>query len=172
MALFKTNPMFAGDPQVVMVTGSFVFTNTSAAGPNTVVAQALSNATTNAAGSAIGQRETVAPLGSKVACIVNPTTAFSPQIAPNANSPTIAVLDLKGYPSDIISVTCNALPAPSGTAGNIALPTQGLNEIVLGIDNTNMFVYVACTNVTGTPQNWANGISLHYQITFKDSYVP
>lgn len=169
MAMFKLNPMYSGDTQLVCVAGSYVFQNTTAAPQNTVVPTILFKANANVNGAAIGQNETVAPQGTKIPCVLNPTPAYAPQVATGANA-NVAMLDLRAYPGDIVSVQVNAAAAPSATAG--ALSLISVECTCVGIDQTNNFVYVLCTGGSGSAQPWQNNMSLHFAVYFKDTYVP
>lgn len=169
MALFKMSVMNSGNAEMCTVTGSCVFTNTAASN-NYIQPQSLTKAAVNASGASIGQNETVAPQGSKVVIVAQPTTAYSPQIATNANAASIAVLDLRGFPADIVSVGCGAVAPAPGTAGTIA--TTGYDCAVLGIDQVNNFIYVQLVTSAGVATTWGNGIALHYKVVFCDGYAP
>jgi hypothetical protein len=163
MALFKTNPINAGDPGMCVVAGSVVASNTST-GNNTIVPQAMAPATANAAGAAIGQGETIAPQASKVTVVFQPTTAYHPAVATNANTAGVALLDLRAYPSDIVSVQVTLANAPGATPGTLVFVAP--TATVVGIDQVNKFVYIASS------QNFVNNLALHYVVYFKDTYVP
>lgn len=169
MAMFKMNPTFAGDPQLCVVVGSFVFTNASAAAINTIVQPTYFTSAKNAQGAGCGQDETVAPLGSKVVGVINPTPAYSPQVC-TGGSQSVILLDLRAYPGDIVSVVASCATAPAGTPGTLSLTTYDAS--VIGIDQTNKFVYLAATTSTGAAQNLQSGIAVHYVVHFKDSYTP
>lgn len=170
MALFKMNPMWSGDPEMCVVAGSYVFTNPAAATANTVVQPALFRATPNALGAAIGQNETMAPQGSKVPCVIFPTTGYAPGVASNAGLANICMLDLRAYPSDIVSVQAELIPAPSATPG--ALNVTGLDAAVLGIDQSNNFIYILGLTAAGAGSNFAAGSALHFVVYFKDGFAP
>lgn len=169
MAMFKLNPMYSGDTQLCVVAGSYVFQNTGAATANTIVQQQLYKAPANTAGAAIGQNETIAPQGSKVPCVLNPTAAYAPQVASGGNA-SIALLDLNAYPGDIVCVQVGLVAAPSATAG--ALNVTPYDASVIAIDQTNHYVYVAGTTSAGVAQNFQSGLALHFVVYFKDTYVP
>lgn len=169
MAMFKMNPMMAGDPSMVVVAGSCVFTNTGAAPANTIVPATLFNASKNALGAGIGQNETVAPQGSKVTHVINPNTGYAPAVATGGNA-NVVLLDLRAYPGDLVSVQVAAVGPANATAG--ALTTTAYDAAVLGIDQTNNFVYIMMTTGSGGATNAANGLALHYQVYFKDGFAP
>lgn len=169
MALFKMNPAYSTDPEMCFVAGSYVCTNASAPAANTVVQAALFKATANAGGAALGQNETVAPQGTKVPCVLNPTPAYHPAVA-TGGSTSVAMFDLRAYPGDIVSVNVTSLPAVSGTAG--ALNLTSTDATVVGIDQTNNFVYVLYTNGSGTAQPLQGGVAIHFQVFFKDTFAP
>lgn len=169
MAMFKMNPMFAGDPEMCVVAGSCVFTNTGAAAVNTIVPAALFSASKNALGAGIGQNETVAPQGSKVTHVINPTTGYAPAVATGGNA-TVVLLDLRAYPGDLVSVQVAAVGPANATAG--ALTTTAYDAAVLGIDQTNNFVYFLITTAAGGAQFFGAGLALHYVVFFKDGFYP
>ena len=169
MAMFKSNPMYCGDPGMVVVAGSVVAQNPAAAAANTIVPNVLTRTNFNAAGAGIGQGEAVAPQGAKVTAVINPTTAYAPQVATGANQ-NVVMLDLRAYPGDIVCVQASCVPAPSATPG--ALTLGSLDATVVGIDQSNNFVYILTTSGGGGANAFLNGISLHYVVFFKDTYTP
>lgn len=169
MAMLKMNPTYAGDPQLCVVAGSFVFTNTSAPAQNTILQPSFFNASRNANGAGIGQNETVAPLGSKVVGVAFPTPAYSPQVVTNASASTL-MLDLRAFPGDIVSVVATLVPGPGGAPGTLSLVS--MDATVVGIDQINNYVYVLAVSGGGGAQSLANGVALHYVVYFKDSYTP
>lgn len=170
MAMFKMNPMYSGDPSMCVIAGSAVAQNVGAAPANTVVPNVLFKASQNATGAAIGQNETMAPQGGKVTVVINPTTGYAPQVVSNASA-SIALLDLRAFPGDIVSVNVTAIPAPSATPG--ALNLNPIEASVLGIDQTNNFVYVTFSLVNGgSSLNFTAGMALHFAVFIKDSYTP
>jgi hypothetical protein len=164
MTMFKMNPMYSGDASMCVVAGSAVFTNTTTPTSNTIIPAQVLPVTPAANGAAIGQGETVAPMGCKVTVVVNPTTAYHPAVAANASSAAVALIDLRAYPSDIVSVHVGVTTIASATPGTLSLSLPTAN--VVGIDQTNKFVYVYCS------QQYINSLALHYAVFFKDSYAP
>lgn len=169
MAMLKMNPTYAGDPQLCVVAGSFVFTNTSAPAQNTIIQPTFFTAPRNANGAGIGQNETVAPLGSKVVGVAFPTPAYSPQVVTNASANTV-MLDLRAFPGDIVSVNATLVPAPGNTPGTLSLIS--MDATVVGIDQVNNYVYILAVGGGGGVQALTNGVSLQYVVYFKDSYTP
>ena len=169
MAMFKLNPMFSGDPSMVVVAGSVVAQQTGAAPVNTIVQNVLTKTNFNAAGAGIGQGEAVAPQGCKVTAVINPTPAYSPQVATGANQNTI-LLDLRAYPGDIVCAMASVTPPPNATPG--ALNLTAVDATVAGIDQANNFIYVLTTNGSGGALGLTAGFSLHYVIFLKDTYTP
>lgn len=170
MAMFKMNPTYAGDPQLCVVAGSFVFTNTSPAPTDTIVQPTFFTSAKNAQGAGCGQDETVAPLGSKVVGVINPTPVYSPQVCTGGGA-SVLLLDLRAYPGDIVSVVASNSSAPSSTPGT--LTNIVYNTVVRGIDQTNKFVYISNLSANGaTIVSLQGGMSIHYVVYFKDSYTP
>lgn len=167
--MFKMNPMYSGDPNMVVVAGSFVAQNVGPAAINTIVPNVLFKASQNVNGAAIGQNESSAPQGSKVTAVINPTPAYSPQVATGGNQ-NVVLLDLRAYPGDIVCVQASCVPAPSATPGVLNL--SSLDATVVGIDQSNNFVYILSTSGSGGVNAFQNGVSLHFAVYFKDSYTP
>jgi len=170
MALFKMDPMFAGSPQLCMISGS-VSVNASGSQPiNTVVSQAMMTPASNASGASLGPTAALAPVSPKVTAVVYPTQAYKPQVATNGNA-TVMMLDLSGYQGNITSVTLNTKPAPNATAGQINI--QATTGVVFDIDNVNKLVYCGIYNFgTSALLNWQNGMTLYYNVVMSDSFVP
>ncbi len=169
MAMFKMNPMYAGDAELCVVAGSYVFTNASAPTANTVVQSALFQATPAANNSSIGQNETVAPQGSKVPCVAYPTTGYAPAVAAGAGT-NVAMLDLRAYPGDIVCVQVQLVAPASATSGTLNLTP--LEASVIGIDQVNKFVYVQAYTTAGAAQAFSGGVALHFVAFFKDGFAP
>lgn len=168
--MFKMNPMFSGDPNLVVVAGSAVSQNVGPAPINTVVPSVLFKASQNLGGAALGQNESMAPQGGKVPVVISPTPGYAAQVATNASNATVVMLDLRAYPGDIISVMASAMPPMHATPG--ALNFLPMDASVLAIDQTNNFVYIQIVGAAGNLLHMSNGVALHFAVFIKDSYAP
>lgn len=171
MPLFKMESIYGGSPQMCVLAGSVTVTPTGSQPANTVVSQSYLAPAANAVGAALGPTSTLNPMAPRVIAVVNPTTAYRPQVASNATNANVLMLDLSGYPGNILSVTLNTKPAAAATPGTISV--LGTTGVVFDIDNVNKLVYCGIYNfATSGLLNWQNGMTLYYNIVLSDSFVP
>lgn len=161
--------MYSGTPGSVAVFGGFVWnTGSGSLTANTVIQATNYVPSTNAtSGATVGIGKTLSPLATRVPCVIYPTTAYAPQVAPAAAN-TVFMLDLRGYPADIASVHLMYTPPPASN-GALPSPTSSANAQILAIDNVNNFVYGTVTSNAGSQIALSNGAAISFVVFFKDS---
>lgn len=158
-----------------MCSGAFQFQIPALAGnPNYQVRQALntsgalgtSQLTPTSTFSPINARVQVfcSPNGSVAAAAGNPNTLPRGMAAGTQTSATEYLVDLSGFPADIINVTANYIGTSRGPS---ALSAQ-----VSCIDNVNKLVYIQLVNTTtGAAAVPPAGSIIACQVVFQDSYA-
>lgn len=170
MAMFKMENAWAGYPQTCIVSGQVIPNGASAAAINTVIQPAAIAVTANANGAQLGPQNNVLPLSSKVPAVINPTPAYKPAVASNGPGTGCIMLDLSGYPGNLVSMQVQARVTTTATAGNAS--AGNFSAVLMDFDQTNKFVYVGLLNPAGAYQSWTNQHTLMYTAVFIDSAYP